>query len=464
MLNHIWGRVKGAVGGGGGGAVGDVAGETREAGAGAGGGTGADADALSQLPRAQRAHSTDGGVSAARRGRIERLLASKAVDVAALRDASWAGLPDDLRPDVWRILLGYAPPAAERRPAALARKRREYADWLPTTFGAPGADLDRSEEEEATYKQIGLDVPRTAAGAPFVAHPRLQQSLHRCLYVWAMRHPASGYVQGINDLATPFLAVFLEERLRENAAAGSASAARGGEGARRDYFFFGRTASEDDGGEGDAEGGGTAAEQSEQPPAQDDGGLQLGPDAPETPSSARRVEGAVAAAVSALPEALLLAAEADVYWCLCEMLDRIHDHYTFAQPGIQVKCDSLAELVARLEPRAAANIEEQGLQFLQFAFRWFNCLLIREVPFCCAPRLWDAYLAEGDDFPDFLIYVAAALLLTFSSEVCTMEFQDLVMFIQSLPTKEWDVADLDMVLSRAFMCRATAQLPAVGPT
>ncbi len=29
------------------------------------------------------------------------------------------------------------------------------------------------------------------------------------LYVWAIRHPASGYVQGINDLATPFFQVFL---------------------------------------------------------------------------------------------------------------------------------------------------------------------------------------------------------------------------------------------------------------
>ena len=35
------------------------------------------------------------------------------------------------------------------------------------------------------------------------------QSLERILYVWAIRHPASGYVQGINDLATPFFQVFL---------------------------------------------------------------------------------------------------------------------------------------------------------------------------------------------------------------------------------------------------------------
>lgn len=31
-----------------------------------------------------------------------------------------------------------------------------------------------------------------------------------------------------------------------------------------------------------------------------------------------------------------------------------------------------------LEP-VSRHVEEQGLEFLQFAFRWFNCLLIREV-------------------------------------------------------------------------------------
>ena len=32
----------------------------------------------------------------------------------------------------------------------------------------------------------------------------------------AIRHPASGYVQGINDLVTPFLVVFLSEHLEGN--------------------------------------------------------------------------------------------------------------------------------------------------------------------------------------------------------------------------------------------------------
>jgi hypothetical protein len=41
----------------------------------------------------------------------------------------------------------------------------------------------------------------------------VQKSLERILYTWAIRHPASGYVQGINDLVTPFLVIFLSEYL-----------------------------------------------------------------------------------------------------------------------------------------------------------------------------------------------------------------------------------------------------------
>lgn len=37
----------------------------------------------------------------------------------------------------------------------------------------------------------------------------------RILFTWSMRHPASGYVQGINDLAAPLILVFLAEHINE---------------------------------------------------------------------------------------------------------------------------------------------------------------------------------------------------------------------------------------------------------
>lgn len=65
----------------------------------------------------------------------------------------------------------------------------------------------------AAMPQVSVDVPRTAPEVPCFQQPALQAALRRLLFIWGVRHPASGYVQGVNDLATPFFAVFLSEYL-----------------------------------------------------------------------------------------------------------------------------------------------------------------------------------------------------------------------------------------------------------
>jgi len=37
------------------------------------------------------------------------------VDLDALRELAWSGVPSDLRPTCWQLLLGYLPPNRERR-------------------------------------------------------------------------------------------------------------------------------------------------------------------------------------------------------------------------------------------------------------------------------------------------------------------------------------------------------------
>ena len=49
----------------------------------------------------------------------------------------------------------------------------------------------------------------------YIAVISAMQVFERILYIWAIRHPASGYVQGINDLVTPFFVVFLSEYLSD---------------------------------------------------------------------------------------------------------------------------------------------------------------------------------------------------------------------------------------------------------
>ncbi|CAH9101439.1 unnamed protein product [Cuscuta europaea] len=228
-------------------------------------------------------------------------------------------------------------------------------------------------------RQIAVDCPRTVPDVTFFQQEKVQKSLERILYTWAIRHPASGYVQGINDLATPFMVVFLSEHL---------------EGSIDNWK------------------------------------------------------------IADLPAEKISNVEADCYWCLTKLLDCMQDHYTFAQPGIQRLVFKLKELVRRIDEPILRHMEEQGLEFLQFAFRWFNCLLIREIPFHLVHRLWDTYIAEGDALPDFLVYIAASFLLTWTDKLQQLEFQDMVMFIQHLPTHRWSDLELEMVLSRAYMWHA----------
>jgi hypothetical protein len=154
-------------------------------------------------------------MSEPRLAKFAALLGESVVDLIALRELAWSGIPPPLRPLCWRLLLGYVPPNKERREQVLARKRQEYKELVPEYYecAAGAATGVRSPEEETALRQVAVDVPRTAPGVGFFHQPRVQKCLERILYIWGVRHPASGYVQGINDLATPFLSVFIGERM-----------------------------------------------------------------------------------------------------------------------------------------------------------------------------------------------------------------------------------------------------------
>ncbi|PIM99083.1 GTPase-activating protein [Handroanthus impetiginosus] len=271
----------------------------------------------------------------ARLMKFKKELSGPTVVLEKLRELAWSGVPPDQRPTVWRVLLGYAPSNSDRREGVLRRKRLEYLDCVAQHYDIP--DAERTDEEINMLRQIAVDCPRTVPDVCFFHQVEVQKSLERILYTWAIRHPASGYVQGINDLVTPFLVVFLSEYL--------------------------------------------------------EGSVDTWSMADLSPEKISHIE-------------------ADCYWCLTKLLDGMQDHYTFAQPGIQRLVFKLKELVRRIDEPASTHIEDQGLEFLQFAFRWFNCLLIREIPFHLVTRLWDTYLAEGDALPDFLVYISASFLLT----------------------------------------------------
>lgn len=99
----------------------------------------------------------------------------------------------------------------------------------------------------------------------------------------------------------------------------------------------------------------------------------------------------------------------------------------------------------------AAHLETQEAQFIQFAFRWMNCLLMREIPLRLVMRIWDTYLSEAEEFSVFHVFVCVALLLHWSNQLCALEFHELMGFLQHMPTNNWGNSEVEMLLSQAYL-------------
>ena len=153
----------------------------------------------------------------------------------------------------------------------MQRKQEEYQRYVDQYFATKDQDVHQD-----TYRQIHIDIPRMSPVVGLFQQRCVQEIFERILYIWAIRHPASGYVQGINDLVTPFFLVFLRDGL----------------------------------------------EQSES---------KFDRNSDIIPTDGIQVE--------TLPLDLRNSIEADSFWCLTVVLDGIQDNYTFAQPGIQVSYD-----------------------------------------------------------------------------------------------------------------------------
>jgi hypothetical protein len=215
---------------------------------------------------------------------------------------------------------------------------------------------------------------------------KIKFMLTRILYIWSMRHPASGYVQGFNDLCVPFFIVFFLD------------------------FFNHITINEL---------------------------LNKGNDD-----------------LNNIKEDNYFELETDIYYSLTKLLDRIQTNYTHNQPGIVKMIKRMELIIETVDKELYVYLKEKEIDYVQFCFRWMNCFLIREFPINLMIRLWDTYFSEENGFSDFHLYVCACLLLNFSEKLKQMtEFQDLIVFLQNLPTSQWSLQDIDILLAKSYSIR-----------
>ena len=319
--------------------------------------------------------------------KINEICSQDFISIEELRNICWKGIPSEdplIRAECWKILLGLYPLKKELKKSIIQRKKDEYIDMCNVYSNAlSNPEEVMNEEELKIYRQIQKDIPRTMPDSSLFQHEKIQFMLTRVLYIWSLRHPASGYVQGFNDLCIPFFIVYFLEKFPEKNI---------------------------------------------------DTILKLNENE-----------------FKKLSEETLTEIETTIYFSLTKLLDRIQTNYTINQPGITKMIKKMELIVEKVDPKLYDYLKKFEIDYVQFCFRWMNCFLIREFPVNLILRLWDAYFSEEKGFSEFHLYVCACLLLTFSEKLKAMsEFQELIVFLQNLPTSTWTIEDMDMLLAKFY--------------
>ncbi|KAF0991335.1 hypothetical protein HZS_1423, partial [Henneguya salminicola] len=132
--------------------------------------------------------------------KYEEIILKNNIDIKMLKKLAWNGVPDCCRLKTWQLLSGILPLSTNDHADLISQKRIEYKCFINSYY-----EYRKTEATRAVLRQIGVDIPRTYPLFPLFQNYIVQQIYERILYIWSVRHPASGYVQGINDLLSPFM-------------------------------------------------------------------------------------------------------------------------------------------------------------------------------------------------------------------------------------------------------------------
>lgn len=377
--------------------------------------------------------------NAAQLMQMDLILLDEAPSMAELQSCAWKGCCPRNRAQVWRMLLGHEPLQYSERNTVLEAKRKLYREYVHVLCAPEGAadlqlafelkkcrSLQRAGENDITslhnlkekayafaakgsreiveysdysvktLRQIEMDLPRTHPEIPIFHVPEVRDPMRRILYLYGMLNPNKNYVQGMNELVTPILVVFLSSYLKDTDEKGVES-------------FLNRS-----------EVGDTLTAQE------------------------------------------LADAEADAFWTFSLLVALVEDNFIPDQPGILKRVGRLDEIIAKVDPLLSKHLARNENEFIQFSYRWMNCLLMRELPFNMVVKLWDVLLAEEDGIADLHVYFCAAMLTRYRSELLGKGFEDCIMFLQHLPTEDWKSSDIDVLLSQAYIWKHSLQLPSVA--
>ena len=158
----------------------------------------------------------------------------------------------------------------------------------------------------------------------------------------------------------------------------------------------------------------------------------------------------------------IITAEADTFFCFCQLLSTMKQNYIKGFDGINSNLNKISKLLIKCDKELVEHFEKNDVHIFHFAFRWSFCLLLREFPLHLSINLIDYYLLE-DVLPNELCtFLIVALLLKFSFKIKTFSKEQIIIFLQSLPTQNWGEQDIKLLVSEGFTLRSLFKIEENG--
>lgn len=312
---------------------------------------------------------------------LSKLFKENHADLKELRGLCCNGIPRAYRSKCWKILSDYLPPNLQQYEAVQELKRKEYAR-MKMQYYDENFEKNISKRLQEGLSTIHKDVERTLGETKMFQSRAVKDMLTRILYIFHVRNTESGYAQGMNDIAAPFIIVFTKEY-----------------------------ANVDD----------------------------------KTLSVEQNFE-------NLLSEEVLLAIEADSYWCFTRLLSCIKNNYTPSFPGVIEMIQKLNALLQKLDPELDKVLKGNNIRYYDICFQWFLCLLLRQFSPSLKFRLLDFFFTDKENINEWLVYISASFLMKFSNKLKDLNAYDkILMFFTNLKTDDWGELDVGMLIAEAHI-------------
>lgn len=146
----------------------------------------------------------------------------------------------------------------------------------------------------------------------------------------------------------------------------------------------------------------------------------------------------------------LIDAEADCYYCFLILLEKVKKNFFKGFKGVKKNIYYIEKVLKKMDLELFEHFEENQIEIFHFAFTWSFCLLLREFPILLSIKIIDYYLTEDVSVNNLCNNLILALILKFSINLKMLSGEEIIDFLQNIPTEGWGYQDITILVSEAY--------------